>query len=337
MSEDLNADNLADIFIKISPSKTLYINSSKLQFGGSRILGRVEIREDGVYLNEKLVVFRRALRCPVKVGGLYLCSDPPEIPRFFYREVFTEGLNKALRISELYATDRLNSGDCLAEYLYAVIKGSRPLWDIYRRGEPIAPRRCRETIGVLIARGLRERKLYTPPNLDKISAALLGLLKFRDVLEVIDQSWLGFAIAMRYGIYSALKWRLSLSYESWLLLFGIYAALDPVVMPGGVAVDLGLLRALPYIVAKVMGRWLVAFNVAGLYIAAGNINMMVDGGRKRAKYASCEGDRCVVGNLLFNQCVDMECGIVRTSDFEFKGLVKCRNFGTTFITVEPCK
>jgi hypothetical protein len=33
---------------------------------------------------------------------------------------------------------------------------------------------------------------------------------------------------------------------------------------------------------------------------------------------------------LFNYCVEMECGVVRTADFEFKGLVKCRDFGTAF-------
>jgi hypothetical protein len=36
-----------------------------------------------------------------------------------------------------------------------------------------------------------------------------------------------------------------------LFLFDIYAALDPVAVPGGVAVDLSILRAVPYVVARV--------------------------------------------------------------------------------------
>ncbi len=90
------------------------------------------------------------------------------------------------------------------------------------------------------------------------------------------------------------------------------------------------MRAVPYVVARVMGRWLVTFSVAGLRIAAGNFNIVIDGDRKRAKYASRDGDRNTVGNLLFNYCVEMECGVVRTADFEFKGTVKCRDFGTAF-------
>jgi hypothetical protein len=113
-------------------------------------------------------------------------------------------------------------------------------------------------------------------------------------------------------------------------LFGIYAGLDPVAVPGGVAVDLSTLRTVPYVVARVMGRWLVAFSVAGLRLAAGNFNIVIDGNRKRAKYASRDSDRCTAGDLLFNYCVEMECGVVKTSDFEFKGLVKCRDFGTAF-------
>lgn len=327
----------ADVVVKISPNRALLVGSGKIQLGSSSVVGRVEVREDGLYLDGRLVVLRRALRCPVKVGGLYLCGGPPEVPRFFYREVYAEGLNLGLRLSELYATDRLNGGDCLAEYLYALVRGSPALWEIYRRGDPPPPRRCRDVVGVLVARGMRERRPYAPPSFGRETAALLGLLRFGEALEMVERSWLGFAVAMRYGIYSAVRWRLPPGEDSWLMLFGIYAALDPVVVPGGVAVDLGLLRALPYVVARVVGRWLVAFNVAGLYIAAGNFNMMVDGGRKRARYAACEGDRCVVGNLHFNQCLDVECGILRTSDFEFKGLVKCRDFGTSFVAVEPCK
>jgi hypothetical protein len=322
--------------VRISPSRTLRVEEGKLQLGQSRLVGRVEIRGDGLYIEGRLVTFRRALRCPVKVAGVYLCSGPYEVPRFFYRDVFMPDLGELLRLSELYATDRLNSGDCLAEYLYAVAKGSSFLWDIYNRREAATPRRCREVLGVLRARGLRERRVYTPPGLDVRTSALLGLLKFGEALNLVDKTWYGFAVAMRYGIYSALRWRLPLGPDSWLLLFGIYAALDPVAVPGGVAVDLSILRAVPYVVARVMGRWLVAFSVAGLHIAAGNFNMMVDGGRKRAKYASCDGDRCAVGTLLFNQCVDMDCGVVRTSDFEFKGTVKCRDFGTAFLAVEPC-
>jgi hypothetical protein len=103
-----------------------------------------------------------------------------------------------------------------------------------------------------------------------------------------------------------------------------------VAVPGGVAVDLSILRAVPYVVARVMGKWLIAFSVAGLRIAAGNFNIMIDEERKRAKYAPRDGDRSTVGNLLFNYCVEMEFGVVKTSDFEFKGLVKCRDFGTAF-------
>ncbi len=94
--------------------------------------------------------------------------------------------------------------------------------------------------------------------------------------------------------------------------------------------DLSILRAVPCVMARVMGRWLVAFSVAGLRLAAGNFNIVIDEDRKRAKYASRDGDRSTVGNLLFNYCVEMECGVVRTADFEFKGLVKCRDFGTAF-------
>lgn len=97
---------------------------------------------------------------------------------------------------------------------------------------------------------------------------------------------------------------------------------------------MSILRALPYVVARVMGRWVDAFNVAGLRIAAGNINMMVDGGRKRARYS--DGDRCVVGDLRFN-CVDLECGVFRTWDFEYKGEVKCRDLDLPYVAVEPCK
>ncbi len=45
------------------------------------------------------------------------------------------------------------------------------------------------------------------------------------------------------------------------------------------------MRAVPYVVARVMGRWLVAFSVAGLRLAAGNFNIVTDGDRKSAKYA----------------------------------------------------
>jgi hypothetical protein len=79
-----------------------------------------------------------------------------------------------------------------------------------------------------------------------------------------------------------------------------------------------------------MGKWLVAFSVAGLRLATGNFNIVIDGDRKSAKYTSRDGDRNTVGNLLFNYCGEMECGVVRTADFEFKGLVKCRDFGTAF-------
>jgi hypothetical protein len=95
-------------------------------------------------------------------------------------------------------------------------------------------------------------------------------------------------------------------------------------------VDLSILRAVPCVVARVMGKWLVAFSVAGFRLAAGNFNIVIDGDRKSAEYASRDGDRNTVGNLLFNYCVKMECGVVRTADFEFKGLVKCRDFGTAF-------
>ncbi|NAZ34701.1 MAG: hypothetical protein GU356_10590 [Pyrobaculum sp.] len=44
-------------------------------------------------------------------------------------------------------------------------------------------------------------------------------------------------------------------------------------VPGGVAVDLSILRAVPYVVARVMGRWLMAFSIAGLRLAAGNFNI----------------------------------------------------------------
>jgi hypothetical protein len=69
-------------------------------------------------------------------------------------------------------------------------------------------------------------------------------------------------------------------------------------------VDLSILRAVPYVVARVMGKWLVAFSVAGLRLAASNFNIVIDGDRKSAKYASRDGDRNTVVNLLFNYCGD---------------------------------
>jgi hypothetical protein len=52
-----------------------------------------------------------------------------------------------------------------------------------------------------------------------------------------------------------------------------------VAVPGGVAVDLSILRAVPYVVARVMGRWLMAFSIAGLRLAAGNFNIVINGDR----------------------------------------------------------
>ena len=92
--------------------------------------------------------------------------------------------------------------------------------------------------------------------------------------------------------------------------------LDPVAVPWGVAVDLSILRAVPYVVAR-GGGWLVAFSVAGLRIAASNFNIVIDEDRKRAKYASRDGDRYTAGDLLFNYCVEMDYSMVRTADFEF--------------------
>lgn len=326
-----------ELDIYISSSRVLNIRGGGLRLGSSAVVGAVELREDGLYLDGKLVVFRRALRCPVKIGGLYLCQEPPEIPRFFYRDVIVPGFNVKFRMAELYATDKLNRGECLAEYLYSIVKGAPHLWDIYYRKEPKARSSCGELFNLQIARGLREQKAYRPPLLNKQLASLLGLLRFPEALELVEMSWPGLAVALRYGLYGALSWDLPPSPDMWYLLFGLYSALDPVVVPGGVAVDLGILRALPYVVARVMGRWLVAFNVAGLYMAAGNFNMLVDGGRKRAKYASCDGDKCVAGGLYFNYCVELECGMLRTWDFEFKGPVKCPRLDLPFIAVEPCK
>jgi len=326
----------AELEVLISPRRVLYVDRGGLRLGGSRAVGEVEVRDDGLYVGGKLAVFRRALKCPVKVGGLYLCGGPAEVPRFFYRDVFVEGLGPRLRLAELYATSRLNGGDCLAEYLHWLVSGAAFLWDIYKRREPTPPRRCREFAEFLIARGLRERRPYSPPAADMWTAGFLGLLRFGDALNLVERSWPGLVVALRYGIYGALRWDLPPGPDSWLLLLGLYSALDPVAVPGGVAVDLGLLRAVPYVVARVLGRWLVAFNVAGLYIAAGNFNMMVDGGRRRDSYASCDGARCRVGALLFNECVELDCGVVRTWDFEFKGVVKCRDWGSPFVAIEPC-
>ena len=50
-------------------------------------------------------------------------------------------------------------------------------------------------------------------------------------------------------------------------------------VPGSVAVGLNILRAVPYVVARVMGRWLMAFSVAGLRLAAGNFNIVINGDR----------------------------------------------------------
>ena len=41
--------------------------------------------------------------------------------------------------------------------------------------------------------------------------------------------------------------------------------------------DLSILRAVPYVVARVMGRWLMAFSIAGLRLAAGNFNIVING------------------------------------------------------------
>lgn len=56
------------------------IRGNGVMLGSSFIPGEVEVRGDGIYVGGRLVVFRRALKCPVKVGGVYLCGGPAEVP-----------------------------------------------------------------------------------------------------------------------------------------------------------------------------------------------------------------------------------------------------------------
>ena len=329
-----------ELSVDLGNGLSLELRRDGVKLGSSFVPGEVAVRNGEVLIGGKPLEFTYAVKCPVKIGGVKLCGDARRRPRFIYKALQAPGLSNSLRMAELLATDALNKGDCLAYYLYSLVKGNGVLWSIYYRGEPAAARGpCGYVDRYLISRGLREKTPHDPTRfaqLDPWTKAALGLARFREALDLVERSWRGFVVAMRYGLYSALRWELPQSRESWLLLLGIYAALDPFAVPGGVALDNGLLRALPYIVAKIMGGFVVLFSSGGRPFTAANLNVMASGGRIRGRHASCEGDRCIVGDLYFNICPDVDCAIVRTWDFEHKGRPICTDL-YTFIAVRPCK
>ncbi len=319
---------------------TLELKHDGVRLGSSFVPGEVVVKAGEILVGGKPLELSYAVKCPARVGGVKLCGEARRRPRFIYKAAQAPGLSNLLRVAELLATDALNKGDCLAYYLYSLIKGNRTLWSIYLRREPEAPKGpCRFVDEYFISRGLREGAPHDPTRfsgLDAWTKAALGLLRFGDALSLVERSWRGFAVAMRYGLYSALRWDLPPSRESWLLLLGIYSALDPYAVPGGVALDNGVLRALPYLVVRVMGKYAVLFSSGGRPFTAANFNAMASGGRIRGLHASCEGDKCVVGDLHFNVCLNADCAVVRTWDFEYRGKPICADL-YTFIAVRPCK
>lgn len=334
VTRDLNAD------IDLGNGLTLSIRPGGVKLGSSFVAGEVAVRGGEVLVGGKPLEFKPAVKCPAKVGSQQLCGEGRGRPRIIYKVVHSKRLEDAARIAELFATNALNRGECLAYYLAALAKGNAVLWDMYYRRRP--RRRggaCEHVDSLFASRGLRELEPHDPlrfQGLDARSKAALGLLKFGEAVSLIDRSWAGFAIAMRYGVYSALDWDLELGDDSWMLLLGIYSALDPVVVPGGVALDVGILRALPYLVVRLLGGWAVLFSTAGHPYTAANFNAMAAGGRIRGDYASCDGDMCVVGDLYFNICREVDCAIVRTWDFEYRGRPICSDaFG--FVALRPCR
>ncbi|MGC9119050.1 MAG: hypothetical protein ACP5I3_08700 [Thermoproteus sp.] len=329
-----------EMSVDLGNGLVLELRRDGAKLGSSFVPGEVSVRGGEVLVGGRPLAFTYAVKCPVKVGGVELCGEARRRPRFIYRAAFAPGLSDALRIAELHATNALNRGYCLARYLYSLVRGSATLWDIYYRKAPrLAGGVCGYVDRYFASRGLRELAAYDPSafsDLDEWTRAVLGLLRFGDALRLVDRSWRGFAVAMRYGLYSALSWDLPLDGDSWMLLLGLYSALDPFAVPGGVALDVGILRALPYLVARLMGGFAVLFSSGGRPFTASNLNVMASGGRIRGAYASCDGDRCVVGDLYFNICVDADCAVVRTWDFEFRGRPVCSDL-YTFVALRPCK
>lgn len=351
MLRDLNADipfNLSrgvgvlvdELSADLGNGLVLELRRDGVKLGSSFVPGEVSVKGGEILVGGRPLELSYAVKCPARVGGVELCGDARRRPRFVYKAAHAPGLSDSLRIAELLATDALNKGDCLAYYLYSLIKGSRTLWSIYLRKEPERPEGpCSFVDEYFISRGLRERAPHDPARfseLDVWTKAALGLLRFGEVLGLVERSWRGFVVAMRYGIYSALRWDLPQSRDSWLLLLGLYSALDPFAMPGGVALDNGVLRALPYLVVRIMGRYAVLFSSGGRPFTAANLNVMASGGRIRGDYAFCEGVKCVVGDLYFNSCPDLDCAVVRTWDFEYRGKPICSDL-YSFIAMRPCK
>jgi hypothetical protein len=328
------------ISVDLGNGLVLELRSDGVKLGSSFVPGEVSVEGGEVLVGGRPLVLTRAVKCPAKVGGVELCGEARRRPRFIYRAAYAPGLSNALRIAELHATNALNRGDCLARYLYSLVWGSGTLWGIYYREVPRpASGVCGYIDRYFTSRGLREAAAHDPSafsSLDEWTRAVLGLSRFGDALRLVDRSWRGFAVAMRYGLYSALRWGLPLDGDSWLLLLGLYSALDPFAVPGGVALDVGVLRALPYLVVRLMGGFAVLFSSGGRPFAASNLNVMASGGRIRGNYASCGGDRCVVGDLYFNICIDVDCAVVRTWDFEFRGRPICSDL-YTFTAIRPCK
>lgn len=329
-----------EISVDLGNGLSLEIRESVVKLGSSAVVGKVAIRDGEILVDERPLDLRLSLKCPVKVGGTYLCGEAIRRPRFIYKVLHGPGVSNVARLAELYATDELNKGNCLAYYVYLLARGRQPIWSIYYRGRPSVPRGPCEFIDrYLVSRGLREGQLYDPhmfSSLDVWIKAALGLVKFRDALELVERNWRGFSVAMRYGLYSALKWSLPLNRDAWMFLLGIYSALDPVPVPGGIAVDNSIVRALPYLVAKIAGAWLVLFSSAGHPYVAANFNVMSSGGRIRGYTALCERERCKIGDLYFNICTEQECAIVRTWDYEYRGAPRCSDL-YTFIALTPCK
>ncbi|MEL9990883.1 MAG: hypothetical protein QXP98_10245 [Thermoproteus sp.] len=329
-----------EISVDLGNGLTLELRRNYVKLGASTAFGEVEVKGGELLVGGKSLEFRQAVKCPVRVGNAELCGQAYRRPRYIFKSAYAPGLSDAFRVAELYATDALNRGDCLAQYLYMLIKGDGALWDIYRRRAPREWRRpCRYIYDYFLSRGLRELRPHDPSRfsaLDLWTKAALGLIKFSEALKLADRSWRGFVVAMRYGLYSALRWDLPLDRNSWMLLLGVYSALDPHVVPGGVALDVGILRALPYLVVKILGGWAVLFSSGGHPFVAANLNVMASGGRIRGLYAACGGPSCVVGDLYFNICKEFDCAIVRTWDFEYRGVPICTDL-YTFIAIRPCK
>lgn len=329
-----------EIAVDLGNGLTLELRRNYVKLGASAVFGEVEVKDGEVLVGGRPLEFRQAVKCPVRVGNTKLCGRAFKRPRYIFKSVYAPGLSDAFRVAELYATNALNGGDCLAQYLYMLVKGDGVLWDIYYRRAPRERRGpCRHIYDYFLSRGLRELRPHDPSRLsalDSWTKAALGLARFSEALRLADRSWRGFVVAMRYGLYSALRWGLPLDRDSWMLLLGVYSALDPYVMPGGVALDVGILRALPYLVVRMLGGWAVLFSSAGRPFVAANLNVMASGGRIRGLYAACGGPSCIISDLYFNICKELDCAIVRTWDFEYRGTPICTDL-YTFTAIRPCK